>query len=141
MDENFDPRPQLLYIASSFDEIDKPRDIYRAYLLIEGERYFVRLERDAITGEIESMSRTHSAYVDEAREEWLFKRLEERQNKQTPPSKDTVFPMAVLEGNSCPKTGYWWTPGVEGERPFNQGERMPIVQAGYGEAIWYRVQE
>jgi hypothetical protein len=140
---HFDPRPQLLYYASKFREIDKPRDIYAVYLLIEGERYFVNLERDGVTGEIKRRSRATytSIRADDAREDWLFKRLEERQNKPTPPPKDTEYPAAVLEKNPCPKSGYWWTAGVEGERYFEKGQRMPEVSAGYGQAIWYRVQE
>jgi len=143
MDRNFDPRSQLIYHPSYFREIDKPRDMYTAYLLIEGERYFVGIERDAMTGKIVTASRkTHtSVHADKTRRDWLFKRLEERQKKQLPPSKDTEFPAAALEKNPCPKTGYWWTPGVEGERYFEKGERMPVIEAGYGQAIWYRVQE
>jgi len=144
-DNRFDPRPLMIYAYSFFKDIDKPRDIFVVYLLIEGKRYFVRLERDAMTGEIESTRRWFMVRVGDERGNWLFKRLEDRQKGLIPVSKDTEFPTAVLGGVPCPKSGNWWVRYMPGERFFNKGEKMPELskknETGGYDPVWYRVDE
>jgi hypothetical protein len=50
-DKNFDPRPQIVYLISSFDTPDKPIDTYQVYFLLECKRFVVLMERNGVTGE------------------------------------------------------------------------------------------
>lgn len=144
-DKNYDPRSQLIYSKSFFYETDKPYDQYTAYILLEGERYYVEIWRDAMTGEIVRSHRLGYLRVDKERIDWLFKRLEERQKELLPAPKDTKFPTSALNGTPCPKTGHWWAPDVPGERFLKEGEFMPDLEAFLGPfgnlPNWYQVQE
>ncbi len=43
----------------------------------------------------------------------------------------------VPGGDSCPRTGYWFTPAQAGSRQrFQQGEAMPDLQSRWGATIW-----
>ncbi|WP_187669615.1 hypothetical protein [Zestomonas carbonaria] len=97
-DERFDPRPQIVYVFSGFQETDKPRDNYIFYALIEGKRFFVLLERDGISGEIIS-ARRESRMRGMRKEDMdaLFQVLEKRQKPG----------LRVSSGQPCPYPGVW----------------------------------
>lgn len=41
-------------------------------------------------------------------------------------------------GQSCPKSGYWWSPANQSKsRYFEQGEVFPKIDSDWGETIWY----
>ena len=144
-DPKFDPRPLMIYEYSEFGKTQNPCDIYTVYLLIEGQRVFVDIALDAITGETEFGKTTRRTKftdlpVSDARTDWLFKRLEARQKAGLPVSQDTAFPMAVLPQEPCPMTGLWWArnDAANATYRFTKGDRMLVPFKG---DIWYRLLE
>ena len=56
-----------------------------------------------------------------------------------PPAPSLVAPtrLRVEGGNSCPQTGYWFTPAqLNSRRHFKAGEIMPTIGSDYGATIW-----
>ena len=88
---DFDPRPQIIYNGSGFDEPDKPVDDYTFYMLHEGRRYFVTLTRDGVSDEIISSSRSVSLGGREE-EERRFHELEAREKLEAWRNKPECSP-------------------------------------------------
>lgn len=73
----------------------------------------------------------------------LVQRLAD-QGGGTPSANDPVGQGVRLRcegGEPCPQEGSWFTPAVEGQRHFKQGELMPILDKDYGKTIWQWVCE
>ncbi len=85
---DFDPRPQIVYISSRFndyvsDESKVPIDNYTFYTLLEGKRFFVYIRRNGETGEILRASRSRSSHIPEDEEERRFQLLQSKADLQS----------------------------------------------------------
>ncbi|WP_192389820.1 hypothetical protein [Burkholderia cepacia] len=84
----FDPRPQIVYISSRFndymgDESKVPIDNYIFYTLLEGKRFFVYIQRNGETGEIFRTSRVRSSHIPNDDEERRFQLLQSKADLQS----------------------------------------------------------
>jgi hypothetical protein len=115
MNKHFDPRPQIQYSYSYFIEPNKPIDVFDAYLLLEGKRFYVSLKRDALTGEINAASRLWATEIPEEEEDVLMRQMEIS-------GRHGIF---ASGGGRCPKTGWWTFSGKpESTRYYPEGETM-----------------
>jgi hypothetical protein len=91
---DFDPRPQVIYAYSGFargfdspgrmqepihshvDYYPKPVDYYHFYTLLDGERFYVSIKRDGVSGEIIHTSRLVSLGIPKDEEERRFQKLQ-----------------------------------------------------------------
>lgn len=125
MDPGFDPRPQIIYMGSGFDAPDKPVDGYSFYMLHEGKRYIASLDRDPVDGQIVSSRRVISLG---AREERLFRELEEREKLTT---WRNASGLRARSGEPCPHPGTWecldCTPGPQNQKYFVHEAVLPQV--------------
>jgi hypothetical protein len=126
-DPSFDPRSQIIYSASGFSAPDEPVDSYIFYMLHEGKRYFVILDRDPISGEIITSSRDISLKNREE-EERRFRALEEQE-------KLAVWRNApglrARSGQPCPYPGTWecleCAPGLQNQQNFTHAATLPQI--------------
>lgn len=120
-DQGFDPRQQIVYAFSGFKAPDKPFDTYTFYTLLEGRRFYVDIERDALTGVIITANRGDSliGIVPREKEEALFHELERKQQPG----------LRARSGASCPYPGVWECDDCElGPQTFSHGVVLPKVR-------------
>ncbi|WP_309262605.1 hypothetical protein [Lysobacter arvi] len=126
-DPSFDPRHQIIYQGSGFIAPDEPTDGYAFYMLHDGKRYFVALDRDPISGKITSASRAISLGPREL-EERLFEELETRRKLA---AWRNAPGLRASSGQPCPYPGVWecldCTPGGEKQRKFAHEAILPQV--------------
>lgn len=124
--KNFDPRSQIIYNLSGFEEKDKPVDTYTFYTLLDGKRFFVQLDRDALTGKIIGARREPNISTMTSKEQdVLFGKLEKRQQPG----------LRVRSGTACPYPGVWECDDCElGPQTFSHGVVLPKVQGR--EVVW-----
>jgi hypothetical protein len=52
-------------------------------------------------------------------------------------ASDAQARLRAAAGESCPRSGYWFTPAAaNSRRRFNQGDVMPDMNSAYGATIW-----
>jgi hypothetical protein len=137
MDEQYDPRPGLFYIASYFPEKDKACDTYGLLVLIEGKRYYIHVERDPLTGKVLRADRSTGFALTDEEEDAYIKVIEEHQNrsKQTDAAYDIPAPMPV--GATCPQEGWWSAEGgSEGPYYFKKGGVFPDFKRSPASKNW-----
>ncbi|WP_322074609.1 hypothetical protein [Burkholderia cepacia] len=105
----FDPRPQIVYISSRFNdyvgaESKVPIDNYIFYTLLEGKRFFVYIRRNGETGEIFRTSRVRSSHIPDDEEERRFQLLQSKANLQ---SRLDEPGWKQRSGALCPWPGAW----------------------------------
>ena len=105
----FDPRPQIVYISSRFndyvgDESKVPIDNYIFYTLLEGKRFFVYIRRNGETGEIFRTSRVRSSHIPDDEEERRFQLLQSKADLQ---SRLDEPGWKQRSGALCPWPGAW----------------------------------
>ena len=126
-DQDFDPRPQIVYSASGFDAPDEPVDTYIFYMLYEGKRYFVTFDRDPVSGEIIMSSRDISLKNKEE-EERRFRELEEQEKLA---AWRNAPGLRARSGQPCPYPGTWecleCAPGLQNQRNFMHAATLPQV--------------
>jgi hypothetical protein len=67
----------------------------------------------------------------------LVERVADESDMPTAPSLVTPIRLRVEGGESCPQTGYWFTPAqLNSRRHFKEEELMPVVSSDYGSTIW-----
>ncbi len=67
----------------------------------------------------------------------LIERVSDTGGRSTAPSLLPPTTHRVTAGESCPETGYYFTPArADSRRRFEQGEIMPDFESGYGLTIW-----
>ncbi|WP_155648302.1 hypothetical protein [Burkholderia cepacia] len=109
LNSNFDPRPQTVYLTSGFRDYgdDKPKipvDYYTFYTLLEGQRYYVYIDRNGETGEILFAYRSYSSHLPKEDEERRFQELQSKADLQ---SRLDEPGWKQRSGELCPWTGTW----------------------------------
>ncbi|AIO28619.1 Uncharacterised protein [Burkholderia cepacia] len=128
----FDPRPQIIYIASRFMDYGEgrpklPVDYYTFYTLLEGRRFFVSIVRVGETGEILYTFRVHDIAIPEDEEERRFQELQSKADLQ---SRLDEPGWKFRSGKLCPWPGTWECLELPvGKQTFAHNASFPKINA------------
>lgn len=119
---DFDPRPQVIYAYSGFargfdiagrtqelihsydvDYYPKPVDYYHFYTLLDGERFYVSIERDGVSGRIIHTNRMLSLRIPKDEEDRRFQKL--RPGLQPKPANNWMHVAGKCVRNTLPAPG------------------------------------